>query len=172
MMEYIIYKRKMFLLAGLVLWIFVVGAAVLFATYSKQGVSPWRLANMTWFSSYPEPGSEECVAYNGCAWEGLFAGVKGKQTENWVKDHNIAAVHEKFFDQYNGKWLTIRDTGTGKEMNVQVLDKCADSDCNNCCTENMQSTGFLIDLEKYTSERFNDGRAGDSGIIEWKLRSL
>jgi hypothetical protein len=41
---------------------------------------------------------------------------------------------------------------------------CSDSDCDGCCTENAGDIGFLIDIEKYTRERF-DGN-GD-GVVEW-----
>ncbi|MCK9351977.1 MAG: hypothetical protein M0P76_04265 [Candidatus Pacebacteria bacterium] len=155
----------------LILWLLAVIATVIFAVYSGYCSAEWRRASATWFTSYPEAGSEECIEYNGCAWEGSFAAVKGKQTEEWVKDHNIAAVHEKFFDEYKGKWLTIRDRSTGKEMNVQVLDMCSDKDCNDCCTRNMKDTGFLIDLEKYTAQRFN-GSLLNKGmiIVEWKIK--
>lgn len=174
-MDSLIYKRSLFLLVGM-LWIFAIGAIIFFVAYFMKAPSSdheWRWANMTWYSSYPAPGSDECINYNGCEWEGLFAGVDGKQTESWVKAHNIVAVHEKFFDQYNSKWLTIRNLNTGKEMDVQVLDKCADSDCDNCCTKNMQETGFLLDLEKYTAERFNEGissSTNDTDVIEWKVK--
>jgi hypothetical protein len=40
---------------------------------------------------------------------------------------------------------------------------CSDSDCDGCCTANSSNTGFLIDLESYTKERFGSG----SGVVEW-----
>lgn len=127
----------------------------------------WQQANLTWFSSYPEPGSNECHDYNGCEWAGKFAGVSSTQSETWVAAHNIAAVHEDFYDEYKGKWLVIRDQETGHNIKAQVLDMCSDSDCDGCCTRNMKETGFLIDLEKYTAERFFG--AGDlrNTSVDW-----
>ena len=55
----------------------------------------WNRAALTWYTSWPEPGSEECEDYNGCTWAGWFAGLEDQQTEEWVSEHNIIAVHEK-----------------------------------------------------------------------------
>lgn len=123
--------------------------------------STWRKANLTTFTSYPDPGSEECIAYSGCTWAGQFAALDGKQPESWVKANNIAAVHSKDFGTYELKTLRLRQ-GT-KEIDVKVYDMCADTDCSGCCTANAKSTGFLIDLEKYTTERFGTS----SGTVEW-----
>ncbi|MBN2525078.1 MAG: hypothetical protein JXR76_01710 [Deltaproteobacteria bacterium] len=30
---------------------------------------------------------------------------------------------------------------------------CSDDDCDGCCTENMEETGFLIDIEIHTAKR-------------------
>ncbi|MBI2390119.1 MAG: RICIN domain-containing protein [Deltaproteobacteria bacterium] len=121
----------------------------------------WRKANLTNYTSYPDPGSEECVKYSGCEWAGQFAALSGKQPESWVKSHNIAAVHGKDFDKYKLKTLRLRQGG--RTIDATVYDMCADSDCSGCCTENSKETGFLIDIEKYTMERFGSG----DGIVEW-----
>ena len=121
----------------------------------------WRRANLTWYTSYPEPGSEEWNNYNGGMWAGYFAFVSGKQPESWVAANNIAAVHSDHADTYKLKTLRLRQ-GT-RQIDVKVYDKCADSDCNGCCTANSRETGFLIDLESYTKERFGSGH----GIVEW-----
>jgi hypothetical protein len=122
----------------------------------------WRQANLTWYTSWPEPGSEECIEYNGCTWAGYFAGVEGQMTEEWVKEHNIIAVHEKDWKKYKLKTFRLRMNGS--TIDAVVYDMCSDSDCDGCCTENAGEIGFLIDIEKYTRERF-DGN-GD-GVVEW-----
>src|SRR5262245_32245398 len=71
----------------------------------------WEKASLTWFISYPDPGSEECIKYNGCMWAGYFAAIDGKQPESWVKEHNIAAVHSKDFEKYKLKTLRLRKNG-------------------------------------------------------------
>lgn len=119
-----------------------------------------RKADLTWFESYPDPGSEECIKYNGCAWAGQFAAVSGKQPESWVQANNICAVHEKDFAKY--KLKTLRLTQGTRTIDVKVYDMCSDSDCDGCCTENAKS-GFLIDVEKYTAERFGTR----SGTVDW-----
>jgi hypothetical protein len=124
-------------------------------------ISMWRQASLTNFTSYPDPGSDECVKYNGCMWAGQFAAVDGKQTKEWVEAHDIAAVHSKDFEMYKLKTLRLRK-GT-KELDVTVYDECADSDCSGCCTENAKPSGFLIDLESYTAARFGVS----DGQVEW-----
>lgn len=121
----------------------------------------WRRANLTYFTSYPDPGSEECVQYNGCTWAGQFAFCDGQQSQTWVREHNIAAVHSKDAGTYRLKTLRVRQ-GT-RQIDVKVYDMCSDTDCNGCCTANSRDTGFLIDLESYTAARFGSS----SGVVEW-----
>ncbi|MBN2342099.1 MAG: hypothetical protein JXX29_19310 [Deltaproteobacteria bacterium] len=122
----------------------------------------WQYANLTWYESYPEEGSAECIEYNGCEWAGWFAGLDEQMTPEWVESHNIAAVHSDHFSTYNGKTLRVR-FGDEHQIDVVVYDMCADSDCDGCCTDNMYATGFLIDMEIHTAERF--GVMG--GIVEF-----
>ena len=121
----------------------------------------WRTADLTNYTSYPDPGSDECVNYNGCLWAGTFAFVDGKQTEDWVRQHNIIAVHSKDAAQYKLKTFRLRQGS--RQIDATVYDMCSDSDCDGCCSQNCQQTGFLIDIEKYTMERFGSGE----GAVEW-----
>ncbi|MDB5105129.1 MAG: putative exported protein [Fibrobacteres bacterium] len=120
-----------------------------------------RKANLTWFESYPDPGSEECIQYNGCTWAGQFAALDGKQPESWVKANNICAVHERDFAKY--KLKTLRLVQGTKTIDVKVYDMCSDADCDGCCTKNAAATGFLIDVEKYTADRFGTR----DGTVDW-----
>jgi hypothetical protein len=138
-----------------------VGAAGAAAGSGGAVISEWRSASLTNFTSYPDPGSEECIEFNGCMWEGQFAGLDGKQTEEWVMSHNIVAVHSKDFDTYKLKTLRLRKDG--KQIDVTVYDECSDSDCSGCCTQNAKPSGFLIDVEHYTSQRFGVS----DGQVEW-----
>jgi hypothetical protein len=132
-------------------------------TTTPPPTGTWRRANLTNFTSYPEPGSDECENFNGCTWAGYFAFVNGKQPESWVMANNIAAVHSKDANQYKLKTLRLRQGS--RTIDVKVYDMCADSDCNGCCTQNANAggIGFLIDIEKYTMQRFGSG----SGVVEW-----
>lgn len=122
----------------------------------------WRKANLTHYTSYPAPGSEECTSYNGCTWAGQFAAFPGeKKSKSWVQANNIASVHSKDFASYEGKTLRLRKGA--RQIDVKVYDMCADSDCSGCCTRNSSETGFLIDLESYTADRFG----ADDGTVEW-----
>jgi hypothetical protein len=138
------------------------GAIVVQSSSSTAADTVWHQANLTWYTSWPEPDSEECIEYNGCTWAGYFAGVEGQMTEEWVSQHNIIAVHEKDWKQYKLKTFRLRMNGS--TIDAVVYDMCSDSDCDGCCTENAGEIGFLIDIEKYTRERF-DGY-GD-GVVEW-----
>lgn len=126
------------------------------------GDTVWNKANLTWYTSWPEPGSEECEDYNGCTWAGWFAGLEDQQTEEWVSEHNIIAVHEKDWDTYKLKTFRLRKNG--HTIDAVVYDMCADSDCDGCCTKNAGKVGFLIDIESYTRARFNNY---GSGTVEW-----
>ena len=117
------------------------------------------------YISWPDPGSEECVKYNGCEWAGYFAGIEGQQTEQWVSEHNIISIHEKDWDKYNGKTFRLRQNG--HTIDAVVYDKCADSDCEGCCTQNAGNLGFLIDIESYSCERFSGSKEGCDGVVEW-----
>lgn len=124
----------------------------------------WNKANLTWYTSWPEPGSEECIEYNGCTWAGYFAGINGQMTEQWVSEHNIIAVHEKDWSKYKLKTFRLRQNG--HTLDAVVYDMCSDSDCDGCCTENAGTIGFLIDIESYSCKRLNAGGDCD-GVVEW-----
>ena len=124
---------------------------------------PWRKANLTHYTSYPERGSEECIRYSGCYWEGKFTayGDYEKKPPAWVEAHNIASVR---FDHFNDlAFHTLRVRSGKHELDVVVYDSCADSDCSGCCTRNSRETGFLIDLEVHTADRFGVY----DGVVEW-----
>ena len=125
----------------------------------------WNKANLTWYISWPDPGSEECVVYNGCEWAGYFAGLPDQQTEEWVSEHNIISIHEKDWGKYKLKTFRLRQKG--RTIDATVYDKCADSDCEGCCTQNAGELGFLIDIESYTCERLSGTKDGCDGVIEW-----
>lgn len=121
----------------------------------------WSTARKTEYESHPEPGSTECVEYNGCTWAGQFAACPGTQkTERWVSERDIAAVFPAF-DSLELHRLCIRSGG--KTMLVTVYDRCNDADCNGCCTAAKGSQPLLIDLEKHTADRFGVA----DGTIEW-----
>lgn len=126
-----------------------------------EGNLEWRRARLTYFTSYPDPGSEECQEFNGCKWAGYFEYVDGQKSESWVMSHNIAAVHSRDGDMYALKTLRVKDGD--RAIDVTVYDVCSDSDCNGCCTRNAAETGFLIDLESYTAERFGTY----DGLVDW-----
>ena len=120
----------------------------------------WKSARKTNYTSYPEPGSEECIVYSGCKYEGLFYACESKKSEAWVKTHNIAAFFPNVGD-YKLHDLCIRSGE--KTMVVTVYDTCGDQDCDGCCTKNKGDADALIDLESYTNARFGVA----DGPIQW-----
>ncbi|MBS7272715.1 MAG: hypothetical protein KIG97_10195 [Fibrobacter sp.] len=140
-------------------------SAVESAAVEPVADTAWNKANLTWYISWPDPGSEECVVYNGCEWAGYFAGLPDQQTEEWVSEHNIISIHEKDWDKYKLKTFRLRQNG--RTIDATVYDKCADSDCEGCCTQNAGELGFLIDIESYTCERLSGTKDGCDGVVEW-----
>lgn len=126
----------------------------------ERGDLVWRTAHKTNYESYPDPGSEECVEYNGCTWAGQFAACEGKKSEAWVEAHDIASFFPGFGDH---KLHDLCLRAGDRTMVVTVLDTCADSDCDGCCTRNRGDKEALIDLEKATNARFGL----PDGAIEW-----
>ena len=122
----------------------------------------WHLANLTSYTSYPDPGSEECINYSGCQYAGYFAALSGQQPLSWVQATNIAAVHSNDYPTYELKTLRIRQGSF--QIDATVYDMCSDADCGGCCTQNASQTGFLIDLEYFTAVRFGS----TSGVVEWQ----
>jgi hypothetical protein len=116
----------------------------------------WKTANKTWYTSYPAAGSEECIVYSGCQYEGQFQACSGTKSKTWVQSHNIAS----FFPLGSMSLHDICIKSGTKTLVVTVYDTCGDSDCGGCCTENRGSADALIDLESYTNQRFGvaDGR--------------
>lgn len=120
----------------------------------------WRTAMKTNYTSYPEPGSEECIKYSGCKYQGMFAACgEQRKSLDWVKAHNIAAL----FPLEDMALHNICIRAGSKTMEVTVYDTCGDHDCNGCCTRNKGRADALVDLESFTNDRFGtpDGR------IEW-----
>jgi len=120
----------------------------------------WKSANKTNFTSYPVPGSAECIQYSGCMYEGQFAGCDQTEPLDWVKTHNIVAV---FPDLNTLKLHDLCLKSGSKTIVVTAIDECGDNDCNGCCTQNKGSADELIDVESFT----NDKWGVDDGPIQW-----
>ena len=127
----------------------------------------WRTAAKTNFTSYPDPGSEECTKYNGCAYEGQFSACSQTEPVSWVKSHNIVSVFPNLRKASNGiPALALHDLclkSGSKSIVVTVLDECADSDCSGCCTQNKGGEDELIDIESFTDAKWGVG----DGKIQW-----
>jgi hypothetical protein len=121
----------------------------------------WKTANKTHYTSYPVPGSEECIKYNGCFWQGKFntCGDTLVKTKAWVMSHNIIAL----FPLANYGLHAICLRSGGKTIEVTAYDTCGDSDCNGCCSDNKRGADALVDVESFTDKRWGVG----DGRVEW-----
>jgi hypothetical protein len=135
------------------------GGAATGTECDKPGLT-WKSANKTNFESYPAPGSDECIKYNGCAYEGQFEACQKTESLAWVMSHNIVAAFPDI------KTLALHDLclkSGNKTIVVTVYDTCGDSDCDGCCTQNKGNKDELIDVEKYTDMRWGV----PDGVIQW-----
>jgi hypothetical protein len=121
----------------------------------------WKTANKTHYTSYPVPGSEECIKFNGCFWQGKFntCGDTLVKTKAWVMTHNIIALFP--LKTYGLHAICVK--GGGKTIEVTAYDTCGDSDCSGCCTQNKGSADALIDFESYTDKKAGIG----DGKVMW-----
>ncbi len=123
----------------------------------------WKIANLTTYESYPDPGSDECLYYSGCRWSGWFSALPTRMSEAWVQSHNIVAFFSTDgwgYDHHELKTIRMREPGTDNTIDVVVYDTCADSDCSGCCSANAWQNGgrgTLLDIESYSRERFGFG---------------
>ena len=136
---------------------------------------------MTYYDSYPKCcrnspnydshySREECDDDSACKYIGDFA-YSGHKSFDWVESNNIIS----FFDSkhpsesytrthYGDKKVQLRKNG--KVFTAVILDTCADSDCNGCCTRNAHG-GYLVDMEYYTVMKNLGGTGAAEGTIEF-----
>ncbi|MEE9319966.1 MAG: hypothetical protein V3U76_05925 [Granulosicoccus sp.] len=139
-------------------------AAAFTVEMSADCDTPWYTAGLTYYTSYPDPGSEECIEYNGCKWAGQFYGLEDTMSRQWVENNNIVAVHLKDWDWLGLQKIRIRQGN--KEIVATVYDACSDADTpDNNCTANMGTNNYLLDLEDFTMQRFGS----HSGDVEFQV---
>ena len=113
----------------------------------------------TLYASWPQPGSQECVVYEGCRWAGQFSaisadGSKGKCapgakkmtggmntpvecrfTPKTVANMRMASTTVKDFKRLRGRSLEVMIEGRPNvTTTVTIRDNCNDNDCreDNC----------------------------------------
>ena len=113
----------------------------------------WKTANKTNYTSYPDPGSEECIEFSGCKYQGMFAACDDTKSEGWVSIHNIVAIFPNLGSYALHDLCLSKPDGSDKIV-VTVYDTCMDSDCDGCCSQNRGGANALIDVEHYTDARW------------------
>lgn len=122
----------------------------------------WKTGNKTNYTSYPAPGSQECIEFSGCKYQGMFAACSGTKSEDWVSKHDIVAIFPDLRSHELHELCLTKPDGTAPII-VTVYDTCSDSDCDGCCTQNRGGADALIDVEHYTDERWGVA----DGPIRW-----
>jgi len=132
-------------------------------------------AMLTYYESLPKccPGTAnydagadttECNPNSGnaCQWYGQLAYVPGNHELSYFKSNNIVSLYSTASGSafpYNGTYITVSKPGYNSFVAL-VVDTCADSDCDGCCTQNTGTTGWLVDVEYWTAVA-NFGASGD-----------
>lgn len=119
----------------------------------------WAAANGSIYSSWPMPGSQECVKYEGCRWAGQFSAISAtgsggkcasgaakisggngtpkecRFTPETVKSMRVASTTVKDFARLKGKKVEVFIEGRPQvKTTVTIRDNCNDKDCkdDNC----------------------------------------
>jgi len=139
----------------------------------------WTPASWTYFISYapccegrpnydPSADTEECVVYGACDYMGDFAYI-GHQTYDFVQSNNLIGFFSTHGDNSSFGNKMIRITALGITIEALVADTCDDDDCNGCCTENANPSGYLVNME-YNTVVTNFGFIGAAdGQVCWQL---
>ena len=88
----------------------------------------------------------QCLAGDGGSFE-----VACRWPESTVRQWDIAATWDRD-PALLGRTIEVRVQGRDRIVRVNVLNVCADSDCNGCCSRNAANGAYkLIDLEKWSA---------------------
>jgi hypothetical protein len=139
----------------------------------------WKQASWTHYISYapccedspnydPSADTTECDLYSACDYTGQFA-YGGQKPFNWVQSNNIVAFFSTYNDNTSFGNKRIRVSAAGKTVEALVLDTCADSDCDGCCTGNANPSGYLVDMEYWTVVNNFGDISTAQGQICWQL---
>jgi hypothetical protein len=140
----------------------------------------WKVASVTTYTSYPEcctnsvVDQTECTDFSACDYQGLFAFLPDRQSKEWVQNNAVCAFFTTHgdLDTYKNQVIRIdkRSTdGSSIVVECNVVDTCADSDCNGCCTTNAGQAGYLIDMEYWTVLRSYGNIDAADGQVYFQL---
>jgi hypothetical protein len=141
--------------------------------------SGWNQASWTHYISYapccedspnydPSADTTECDEYSACDYLGGFAYI-GQKSFNWVQNNNIVSFFSSNGDNAAFGNKRIRVSAAGKTVEALVADTCGDSDCEGCCSENAQPSGYVVDMEYWTVMRNFGDISTAQGQICWQL---
>jgi len=151
------------------------------ATPPTSGGCPsgWTQATWTSYTSYapccedspnydPSADTDECDNYSACDYTGDFAYL-GHKSFDWVQSTNIIAFFSTKGNNASFGNKMIRVSAAGKTVEALVADTCGDNDCNGCCTENANPSGYLVDMEYWTVVNNFGNLDAAEGQICWQL---
>ncbi len=125
----------------------------------------WQSAALTNYESYPDPGQRGMRQVQRLQMGRTILRRAGQEDRGLGGTHEHRGGPSEALAPVGGKHLRLRQGG--REIVVQVLDLCSDSDCAGCCTNNLGGDGYLIDIEKHTMQRFGSG----SGVVKFQVCS-
>ena len=82
-------------------------------------MGPWYSAHLTNYESYPDPGSDECILYNGCTWAATVCRLKRCATRvlGCRQQYNCRALERLGLAQWQNPQLTSRrQCHTGRSL--------------------------------------------------------
>lgn len=119
--------------------------------------------------------TEECDLYSACEYTGLFAALNGVQPIEFVQNHSLVAFFNRsdannteFYTNYANKNVTLVYNDT-LVFRAEIVDMCGNTDCNGCCSANSAPSGYLVDLEFYTAQRYFGDVALAAGSIDFYI---
>jgi len=143
----------------------------------NAGVASW-----TYYTSYapccsdnpnydPNADTTECTQYSACDYSGDFAAID-HQTFEYVQTHNLVSFYDNSDpngDHFNTKYANkiIRLTANGITIDAIIADTCGNNDCDGCCSENAQPSGYLVDMEYWTV--YNNYGTNPENIVDGQI---
>jgi len=120
----------------------------------------------------PNADTTECDLYGACKNPGCFVGI-GQQTLEYVRSNDLASIYDdrdpsnNNFSSYVNK--LIRISKNGRNATARIVDYCANEDCDGCCSELAQPSGYDIELEYYTCIKYYGTIDECDGTITWDV---
>jgi hypothetical protein len=150
-----------------------------FPSPSIECLPGWKEASWTHFNSYapccedspnydPTADRTECDNFSACDNIGQLA-YSGQQSLEWVQNNSIISFFSIDGDNTSFGNKTMRVSAAGLTVEALVADTCVDSECDGCCSNNADPSGYLVDMEYWTVMNNFGPDVVAHGQICWQL---